>query len=119
MLQPPLILRAEHEGLTTRFQGEIILRKQYQKEYEEMEGCFKTEKENKPIDSATISTLETRIKELESKLSRNNAGRPKNKHTDQDIMDLRNQGKTIRDIVSCTGMSSATVVKILKGFKSE
>jgi DNA repair exonuclease SbcCD ATPase subunit len=55
------------------------------------------------------------IEELRRKLSRKGTGKPRNnKTTDEDVLRLRNEGKTIRGIVALTGLSTATITKILK-----
>lgn len=72
-------------------------------------------KENNRVYRNEIDTLNNRIKELEEKLSRQGTGRPReNMTTDEEIIQLKSDGKSYREINKLTGVSTARIYSILK-----
>jgi len=78
------ILKAEHEGLTTRFRGEINLRNEYKKLYEECQDKTKSGRKRK------------------------------NDILDRDIITMKEGGKSLRTIAKETKLSVNTIRAILK-----
>jgi DNA repair exonuclease SbcCD ATPase subunit len=124
-----MVSQSEYDGLLKQLERERQSKEQYKRLYEqektkrnELKESFKTDNENKTViypDIEENQNLVKRIKELEDKLSRKGTGRPRNnKASDEDVLKLRNEGKRIREICHITGMSTATVVKVLKRFNA-
>jgi archaellum component FlaC len=76
------------------------------------ERIYELERRNISIHDDLIN----QITELKEKLSwKSTAGKPRNNNTtDQNVITLRAEGKTIRQICQETELSTATVTKILK-----
>lgn len=144
MLEEGFVTQDEYKGLLKQLDREKQLKEQYQRLYEEekskrneLKERFKTEKENPEFWEAQYQRVNSKLgylekftpqeksliqqnEELQRKLSRKGTGKPRNNNTtDEDVLRLKEEGNTIRDIVSLTGLSTATITKILKGFKGE
>jgi hypothetical protein len=105
-----MTLTAEHEGQAVRLQGEINLRNQYKREHSEFSDALK----NLPDTNDIL----LRVKELQEKLKRENAGRKRTSDiSDSKIVELRNQGMTVKAIEEQTGVSTATINRILRKHK--
>jgi hypothetical protein len=103
------VLQSDYEGLLKQLEREKQAAEQYEKLYENEKTKRNELKKRFNPDNEKL------IKELQSKLSRKGTGKPRNnKTTDEDVLKLRNEGKTIRGIVALTGLSTATITKILK-----
>ena len=97
-----------------------------QQQKEQYQRLFEKEKE-KRTKQTDFDTLTARIKDLEEQLmqeqekhSRKGTGRPRKGTTvDEEIVRLREEGKTVRAIADTTKISKATINRILKQSKSK
>jgi chromosome segregation ATPase len=105
-----IVTQSEYESLLKQIEREKQSVEQYKRLYE------KEKTKRNELKKRFNPDNEKLLKELQQKLSRKGTGgKPRNnKTTDEDVLKLRNEGKTIRDIVKLTGLSTATITKILK-----
>jgi predicted RNase H-like nuclease (RuvC/YqgF family) len=109
------IRQSDYDSLLKQLEREKQATEQYKRLYEN--------EKNKRIElkKSFNPDNEKLIKELQSNLSRKGTGgKPRNNGTkDADVLHLRNEGKTIRNIVALTGLSTATITKILKNVRAD
>lgn len=66
-----------------------------------------------------IDALDSQMNKLKAKLARTNAGRPRaSKTQDEIIVEMRNNKMTVKAIEENTGVSTATINRILRKYKS-
>ena len=108
------VSRAEFGGLLKQFEYE----KQSKEQYKEL--LEKEKAKKKTPDKADVNKLTLQIQEMQKKLSRQCSGRPRSSDTpDADIIKLRADGKTVTAISDITGISTATINRILRNSNSK
>lgn len=123
-----MVSKLEYDGLIKQMEQIKLVADQYKRLYDEIEykySCLKNEHEGQSTlyrgGQNTIVAMESRIKELESQLaiqqdkhSRKGTGRKREVDiSDDEIIRLRKQGKTVKAISHDTGLSTATINRIL------
>ena len=133
-----VVSKADYNNLIKQMQRETDLKTNWQLLYEkervkrtDLNDRYRTEKRQEQTYSDVKCTTEyeaacERIRELEVQLqeekdkhSRKGTGRKRNNETsDEKVVSLRRKGETVKSINEITRLSSATINRILKNFKT-
>lgn len=97
------------------------LEENHERQVEEIRASHKKiadlEKDIRKLKTGTfeVDKLKLQIQELQQKLSRQCSGRPRLSNTpDVEVVRLRTEGKTVKEISTLTGISTATINRILR-----